>query len=104
MKRTMYKLLFRKIRHNIFSLLGIVMLLLVGSAFFIILNTISTNYEETATEYFNTQHYADLTLYGQFSQNDVDAIRNIEGIEKAHGRNVAEESTEAATFKIISLT
>ena len=104
MKKTMYKLLFRKIWSNIFGLLGIIVLLLAGSAFFIILSTISANYEETAAEYFDSQHYADITLYGRFTQNDVDGVRDTESVRKAHGRYVSEVNTEAAAFAVISLT
>jgi putative ABC transport system permease protein len=104
MNRSIYKLIFRKMRGHLSQLLGMGLLVIVGVAFFITLTTIYRSYEENAEHLFKTQNYAEVTFYGSFADSDVEKVLEQGGIDQAQGRFVQDYKDGEVTLRVISLT
>jgi len=104
MGRSMFRLLFRKMRHHLPQLTGMGLLVMVGTAFFVTLYTIYLSYDDHANRLFRNQHYADVTFYGSFDDNDVAAVTAHENIRLARGRFVRDFREGDVTLRAISLT
>jgi putative ABC transport system permease protein len=94
-------------RSQIPQLLGLVLLLAVGVCFFITLFTIAWQLEETAEQYIFEHAYADVTFYGQFTDESVRLLSEQDGVRLAAGRNVRDfrQGGELErVFRVISLT
>jgi putative ABC transport system permease protein len=104
MNKTMIRLMFRKMRHQLPQLIGMGLLVLIGAAFFVTLYTIYLSYDEHANQLFTSQGYADVTYYGSFDGNDVTTVEAKDGIRKAHGRIVQDFREKDVTLRVISLT
>ncbi len=96
------RLALRKTRSHIPQLLGLILLLTVGSCFFITLFTIHLRYEETAEQYFIDQRYADVTLYGAFGSESVRLLTDAGGTVR--GRTVRDYRAGERVFRAVSLT
>jgi putative ABC transport system permease protein len=102
--KTDYKLIIRKMRSHTAQLLGLVLLLVVGVAFFVTLFTIVWQFEKTAEEFIADFNYADVTLYGEFTQQDVNTLLQTSGVITAQGRNVRDFREDDIIIRAISLT
>ncbi|MGE5614704.1 MAG: ABC transporter permease [Bacillota bacterium] len=104
MGRMMFRLMFRKMRHNLPQLIGICLLVMVGATFFVTLYTIYLSYDDHANQLFRNQGYADVTYYGSFSEDDVAAVASRKGIRRAQGRVVQDFREGDAMLRAVSLT
>ena len=104
MTKSILRITGRKVRFNIPQLLGLILLLNVGVAFFITLFTIVTRYEETAEQFFIDNAYSDMTIHGVFDDEVVGRISGLAGIISAAGRNVRDFREDERIFRAISLT
>ncbi len=102
--KTPLKLSLRKIQHHIPQLLGLLLLIGVGSLFLITVFTISLRYEESGEAYFQESAYADATFYGLFTQEQVELLEDKPDIQVAQGRRVEEIRDRDRVFRIITLT
>ncbi len=94
----------RKIRGRLPQFLGMMLLVLVGSGFFVTLYTIVLSYNEKADDFFRSQNYADVTFYGEFSEEDVAKALKVEGVSRAQGRRVQDFRENDVVLRVISLT
>lgn len=104
MERMTFRLMFRKMRHHLPQLIGIGLLVMVGTAFFVTLYTIYLSYDRRANELFINQCYADVTFYGSFDEYDVAAVESSEGITLARGRIVHDFRNGDIILRAVSLT
>lgn len=104
MRTSGVRLTLRKMKRYLPHLLGIGLLFMVGVAFFVTLFSISQRYEETAEAYFQDNAYADITLYGSFSEKQVEALIDEGGIRFAQGRYVRDFHADGRTLRAVSLT
>ncbi len=88
MGRTTGLLVGRKAKRHLPQLLGMGLLILVGVAFFVTLFTIVLRYEESAEDFFADFHYADVTLTGNFTKDDVASLAAVSGVTAVRGRVV----------------
>jgi len=102
--RMFFRLMFRKMSHNLPQLIGIGLLVMVGTAFFVTLYTIYLSYDDHANELFRNQGYADVSYYGSFDGDDVAAVTARPGIRKAQGRFVRDFRDGDVTLRTVSLT
>ncbi len=104
MSKSFLKLIFRKMRGHLPQLIGMALLVLVGTAFFVTLYTIYLSYDDHAVQLFDSQAYADATFYGSFDDDDVRFVSEQKGIEHAQGRCVKDYKDGDVTLRVISLT
>lgn len=104
MNKSIFRLIFRKMRHNLPQLIGMTLLVIVGAAFFVTLYTIYLSYDRQANHLFETQGYADVTYYGSFDSNDLAVVAQKKGIRQARGRNVRDIRDGDITLRAVGLT
>ena len=104
MRKSVLRLERRKTLSLMVQLIGLFVLLVVGSGFYITLFTISERYEQTAEQFFKDQAYADFTLYGNFSEKSVELAEGQDGVKLARGRTVRDYHESDGTLRAISLT
>ncbi len=104
MERSIFRLILRKMRGHLPQLIGMALLVLVGSAFFVTLYTIRLSYEHNATNFFKSQGYADVTFYGSFDDDDVQKAGAQTGIREARGRTVRDFRDGDITLRLVALT
>ncbi len=104
MKKSIFRLILRKIRGHLPQLLGMGLLVVIGVAFFVTLYTIFLSYEYNAEQLFAEQNYADVTYYGDFDECDVEKILAWKGIETVQGRRVQDFKDGDITLRVVSLT
>lgn len=104
MRKSIFRLIFRKLRRHLPQLIGMTLLVLVGTAFFVTLYTIYLSYEDHANELFQTQGYADVTFYGEFDSDDVAVVEEEASIQQVQGRNVMDFRDGDITLRAITLT
>ncbi len=104
MRKSIFRLIFRKLHHHLPQLIGMALLVLVGAAFFVTLYTIYLSYDDRANQLFETQGYADVTYYGSFDSNDVVVVAEKSGIRQTQGRNVQDIRDGDITLRVVSLT
>ena len=102
--KSVLRLIFRKIQSHYPQLLGLMLLLAIGVAFFITLFSIALRYEETTEQFFIDQAYADVTFYGAFTDESVTAISELNGVLLVQGRTVRDFRERERVFRVISLT
>lgn len=104
MEKSIFRLTLRKIRGHLPQLLGMGLLVVIGVAFFVTLYTIFLSYEYNAEQLFSEQNYADVTLYGDFDESDVEKVLAWKGIKTAQGRRVQDFKDGDITLRVVSLT
>jgi putative ABC transport system permease protein len=104
MKKTVTRLTIRKMRGHLAQLVGMALLVLVGSAFFVTLYTIYLSYDGNASAFFKSQGYADVTFYGSFDAGDVREAAQAEGVREARGRAVRDFRDGDITLRAVALT
>jgi putative ABC transport system permease protein len=98
------KLSLRKIKKYKYQYLGISILIAVGLAFFLILATIKEAYEEETLDFFDTYAYADLTMYGSFSDADEQIIDALFEDANVQARYVFDQMIDQQTIRWMSIT
>lgn len=101
---TGFRLTMRKTRSGAPQFICLILLLTIGVCFFITLFTITLRYEETAERYFIDNAYADVTFYGVFDDESVNALSAQPGVKLAKGRTVRDFREGEAVFRAISIT
>ncbi len=104
MGKTILRLIFRKMRGHLPQLIGMALLVLVGTAFFVTLYTIYLSYDGHAEKFFESQGYADVTYYGRFDDGDVKYVTQQKDIKAAQGRSVKDYKDGDVTLRVISLS
>ena len=102
--KSVLRLIMRKIQSHYPQLLGLLLLLAIGVAFFITLFSIALRYEETTEQFFIDHAYADVTFYGTFNDGNVRAVSELDGAVLARGRAVRDFREGEQVFRVISLT
>ena len=98
------KYAFNKMKKNAKQLLGMGILIAVASLFFTTLFSFKDSYQSTVEEYFADYHYADMTIQGSFSDEDLQELMSLEEVESAEKRWTQEFKEEAFTARLISMT
>ena len=98
------KLSLRKIKKYKYQYLGISILIAVGLAFFLILATIKEAYEEETLDFFDTYAYADLTMYGNFTDADEQIIDDLFEDANVQARYVFDQMIDQQTIRWMSIT
>lgn len=104
MGKTTVRLIVRKMRGHLTQLIGMALLVLVGSAFFVTQYTIYLSYEGHAAAFFEAQGYAAVTFYGGFDTDDVQTAADEPGIRRAEGRMVRDFRDGDITLRAVALT
>lgn len=102
--KTPVTLALRKIKHHIPQLVGLLLLIGVGTLFLVTIFTIKVRYKESSDAYFAENAYADATYYGLFNDSLVNALAEEAWILEAEGRVVQDIREGDKTFRTISLT
>ncbi len=102
--KTRIKLSLRKVGHHIPQFVGLMLLIFIGSLFFVTVFTLKIQYERGTEEYFEDYSYADITYYGMFSDAEVDTLRSQESVFAAEGRVVEDMRSEDTIFRVITTT
>ncbi len=102
--KTRIKLSLRKVRHHIPQFVGLMLLIFIGSLFFVTVFTLKLQYERGTEEYFEENAYADITYYGMFSDREVTLLYDQADISSAEGRIVEDIRRGDAIFRIITTT
>lgn len=98
------KLTLRKMKKYKYQYLGISILIAVGLAFFLILATIKEAYEDETLNFFDTYVYADLTMYGDYTDKDQEAIQELFESANVQARYVIDELLDGQTIRWMSIT
>lgn len=101
---TSLKCMFRKMKNHLSQLLGMGLLIMIASLFFTTLFSFKDSYEQLTTQYFSNQHYADVTLQGNFQSADITSLKNKSGIDIVEGRWVQDVKKNDLTTRLISQT
>lgn len=82
-KKSLYKDIFREIKHSFGRFLSITILLMLGVAFFVGLKAVGPDMLLTATRYFERYNLADVDVQSTYGldESDVELLKNVEGIE-----------------------
>ncbi len=102
--KTRIKLSLRKVQHHIPQFVGLMLLIFIGSLFFVTVFTLKIQYERGTEQYFTDYAYADITYYGMFSDAEVATLRSQESVFAAEGRIVEDMRVENTIFRVISTT
>ena len=103
MGKTTVRLIVRKMRGHLTQLIGMALLVLVGSAFFVTQYTIYLSYEGHAAAFFEAQGYAAVTFYGGFDTDDVQTAADEPGYggRRAYGSGFQDGDS---TLRAVALT
>lgn len=98
------KLVIRKLKKHFFSsFLAIVLIVGIGSGFYVTFRTIRMQYENCAEQYYKDYSLADYTVYGRgFDQADPETVKGITGVKEAYGRFSADFSSGENTLRVLS--
>ena len=76
------KLLFRKIKNQFAIFMSAVFIVLLAVLFFVAVKTVYRDFKLTAESYFKDNNLDDFVLFGNFVEDDIKKIENIEGIDR----------------------
>ena len=94
----------RKMKNNFAQMLGMGLLILIAALFFTTLFTFKTIYEEEVTTLFRQQHYAAVTLTGNFTADDTKKLEASPHISTIEKRTVQDFRSGDKTVRLISLS
>ena len=98
------KYAFKKINKNSKQLLGMGVLIAVASSFFITLFSFKDSYQSTVEKYFDDYYYADVTIQGLFTNEDLKKLITLDEVEIAEKRWIQDFKEETFTARLISIT
>ncbi|MFA5995056.1 MAG: ABC transporter permease [Patescibacteria group bacterium] len=102
--KTPNKILYRQIKNQLGSFLSVVVIVMVAVGFYVVLKTITQNYQIASEKYYTDYSLADYVFYGlSFTAEDIQKIKEIEGIKEVAGRMVADGKNDEVTLRVISL-
>lgn len=101
---TAMKCMLRKMKNQVSQLLGMGLLIMIASLFFTTLFSFKDSYEQITTQFFSSQHYADVTLQGNFQAADIASLKSKAGIDTVEGRWVQDVKKDNLTTRLISQT
>lgn len=86
-KKSLWKDIFRDIKGSLGRFIAIVAIIALGVAFFTGLKIAPQNMKQTADQYYDDYNFMDLEVLSTLglTDDDVDAIENLEGVEQAKG-------------------
>jgi len=94
----------KKMKKNFKQLLGMGILIAVASLFFVTLFSFKDSYQSAVENYFDNYHYADMTMQGSFTQEDLKELLALDEIETAESRWIQDFKEETFTARLISMT
>lgn len=81
------KLLLRKINKQLAIFISAVFIVALAVLFFVAVKTVYRDFKLSAANYFENNLLDDLVLFGIFSEDDINTIKDINGIERAEGKH-----------------
>ena len=102
--KSVLRLIYKKIQVQLPQLSGLLLLIAIGTAFFVTLFSIALRYEEAAEQFFISQAYADVVFYGTFCEESVRILSELDGIVSAKGRVVRDFREGERVIRVITLT
>lgn len=81
------KLLFRKIKNQFAIFMSAVFIVLLAVLFFVAVKTVYRDFKTIAEKYFKDNNLDDLVLFGNFDEDDIKKIEDIDGIDKIELRH-----------------
>ena len=81
------KLLLRKINKQLAIFISAVFIVALAVLFFVAVKTVYRDFKLSAENYFEDNLLDDLVLFGIFSEDDINTIKDINGIERAEGKH-----------------
>ncbi len=99
MKRAQRKDLYRELKHSLNRYLSIMAIMALGVAFYVGVRSSEPDMQLTANHFLNTSDFMDIRIIGTLglTEEDVQAIEAVEGIDKAEGAYYAEAFLETDT-------
>ncbi|GCF95542.1 ABC transporter permease [Enterococcus florum] len=102
--KTSTRFIFRKMKKQRGQMLGMGLLIFVAALFFTTIYSFKNTYQVFTEDYFQQQHYADITLTGSFTKEEVAKLEKEQGITKVEARSLMEVKDQEITYRFISLT
>lgn len=97
------KNMLRQLRRQLPSLIGLIIIIAMGSGFYITMKTSSVNYEHSSNEYFHQYALPNLLISGnEFSIEDEEDVVQIPGVKAAQRRAVVDTRRGDHTLRILS--
>ncbi len=98
------KFLLRKIKNQLPQLISAALIIAIGVGFFVTLKTVLYQYQKMSEIYYEEYSLADYTIYGvEIDVNDVEKVRQIDGIKAAEGRVMADYVSGDTTLRTFSV-
>lgn len=99
MKRAQRKDLYRELKHSLNRYLSIMTIMALGVAFYVGVRASEPDMQLTADYFLDTSDFMDIRVIGTMglTEEDVQAIEAVDGIDKAEGAYYAEAFLETAT-------
>lgn len=99
MKRAQRKDLYRELKHSLNRYLSIMAIMALGVAFYVGVRSSEPDMQLTANHFLNTSDFMDIRIIGTLglTEEDVQAIEAVEGIDKAEGAYYTEAFLETDT-------
>lgn len=105
MKRAQRKDLYRELKHSLNRYLSIMAIMALGVAFYVGVRSAEPDMQLTANHFLNTSDFMDIRIIGTLglTEEDVQAIKAVDGIDQAEGAYYAEAflETDTKTFQMM---
>lgn len=93
----------RGMRHQLGSLVGLIVIIAVATAFYTTLKTVVANYDTSTETYFNEYKFPDAVVSGVgFSESDAIAVRDVTGVAAVQLRAVVDVKSGDNTLRVFS--
>jgi ABC-type transport system, involved in lipoprotein release, permease component len=98
------KYAFKKMKKNSKQLVGMGILIIVATLFFVTLFSFKNSYQSTVEKFFADYDYADMIIQGSFTDEDLEKLMNLAEIKTAEKRWIQDFKEETFTARLISMT
>ena len=93
----------RGMRHQVGSLIGLVIIIAVAVAFYTTLKTVVINYETSTNTYFTDYTFPDAIISGaNFTESDAMMARDVDGVGAVQLRAIVDVESGDDTLRIFS--
>jgi len=106
MKKSIFRIILRKMRKNIRPWIGMAVLVMIGAGFFVTVYTVLLKYNQSVNALYNDCRIADVTFYGTFDDADEDTLSSLLGDEAGAvaGRRQADIRDGEVVLRALTMT
>lgn len=102
--KTSTRFIFRKMKNSRGQMIGMGLLIFVATLFFTTILSFKNTYQYFTEEYFQENNYAQITLAGSFTDEDVEKVASFKKVTTAEPRSTIEVKNEDVTYRLTTIT